>query len=73
MNELSGKRGAAFDRAYAANELAYHEAVNAAVSQTLIPNTRNPELKALLETAVPLFLAHEEHARQMNRAVNGGT
>lgn len=72
MDELSQKRGANFDRAYAANELAYHQAVNAAVRDTLIPNTKNPELKKLLESAVPIFLAHEEHARRLNKAVNGG-
>lgn len=72
MDELSQKRGAAFDRAYAANELAYHEAVNAAVRDTLIPGAQNRELKKLLESAVPIFLAHEDHARRLNESINGG-
>lgn len=70
MNELSQKRGAEFDRAYASNELAYHAAVNAVVRDTLVPGTRNAELKKLLESAVPVFLAHEEHARRLNDATN---
>jgi len=71
MDELSQKRGSDFDRAYASNELAYHGAVNAAVRDALIPNTKNTELKKLLESAVPIFLAHEEHARHLNDAVGG--
>lgn len=71
MNELSALRGAAFDRAYAANELAYHSAVNAAVRDSLIPSARNAELKKLLQSAVPIFLAHEEHARRLTDTVNG--
>lgn len=72
MDELSQKRGAAFDRAYTANELAYHEAVNAAVRDTLIPGAKNPELKKLLQSAVPIFLAHEEHVRRLHNTINGG-
>lgn len=71
MDELSRKRGPAFDRAYVANELAYHEAVNAAVRDVLIPGAKNPELKTLLQSAVPIFLAHEEHVRRLNDTVNG--
>lgn len=72
MNELSQKRGAEFDRAYVANELAYHEAVNAAVRDTLIPGAQNPELKKLLQSAVPIFLAHEEHVRKLDGKINEG-
>lgn len=71
MDELSEKRGEAFDRAYVANELAYHEAVNAAVRDTLVPGAENPELKKLLQSAVPLFLAHEDHVRRLHDAIHG--
>lgn len=66
MDELSQMRGAAFDRAYLANELAYHEAVNAAVRDVLIPGATNPQLKKLLQSAVPLFAGHEQHVRRLN-------
>lgn len=72
MDELSRMRGVEFDRAYAANELAYHSAVNAAVRDALLPSTRNPELKKLLESAVPLFLGHEEHARRLDASLRSG-
>jgi putative membrane protein len=41
---------AAFDKAYADNEVAYHKAVDDALSKTLIPDAQNAELKSLLET-----------------------
>ncbi|NEX93011.1 DUF4142 domain-containing protein [Caulobacter sp. 17J65-9] len=59
MSQLSGM---AFDQAYAANELAYHKAVNAALAQNLIPAAQNAELKALLLTGQKLFKEHEAHA-----------
>ena len=66
---LGGLRGAAFDRAYMQNEVAYHEAVINAVEQTLIPNTRNGELKALLQNVLPALRAHLEHARDLRDAL----
>lgn len=62
LGELSGQP---FDKAYAANELAYHQTVNQVVGDAFIPNVENAELKALLGQALATFQAHEEHARQM--------
>ena len=42
---LSHLHGAAFDRAYVRNEVAYHKTVNGALKDTLIPNAHNGELK----------------------------
>ena len=66
-NELSQLRGKGFDQRYAANELGYHQAVNQVVESTLIPNTKNAELKALLEAALKTFKVHEDHAATMNK------
>ena len=63
--ELSGLSGAAFDKAYAENELAYHKAVNDALAQTLIPAAHNAELKALLETGLKIFQGHQQHAEML--------
>jgi putative membrane protein len=57
--------GAAFDRAYAANEVAYHNTVNGALKSTLIPDADNAELKALLETGLTLFTEHQHHAEHL--------
>jgi putative membrane protein len=63
--ELSAKKGADFDRAYVANEVAYHEAVINTVETALIPNAKNAELKSLLEAVVPALKTHLEHAKHL--------
>jgi putative membrane protein len=62
---LKTLKGAAFDRAYVDHEVAYHTQVLEAIDKTLIPNTTNAELKALLVKVRPAFAAHLEHAKQL--------
>jgi putative membrane protein len=64
---LEGLNGAAFDKAYAEHELAYHRQVNQAVRDTLIPSASNPELKRLLETGLRIFEGHQQHAERLVR------
>lgn len=61
--------GAAFDRAYLKNEVAYHRTVNDALRTTLIPSARNAELKSLLQTGLALFGEHQHHAEALVKAV----
>lgn len=63
--ELAKLDGAAFDRAYVANEIAYHTTVNGALSATLIPGASNAELKDLLGTGLKLFQEHQRHAEHL--------
>jgi putative membrane protein len=63
--KLSHMSGAAFDREYINNEVAYHKTVNGALESTLIPSAKNPELKSLLETGLTLFREHQAHAEQV--------
>jgi putative membrane protein len=63
--KLAGLSGAAFDKAYVDNEVAYHKTVNAALKDTLIPDAQNPELKGLLQSGLTLFQAHLEHAETL--------
>ncbi len=63
--KLNGLTGAAFDRAYIEREVAYHEAVIAALDDTLIPNTQNAELKDLLVKSRPAFVAHLDRAKKI--------
>lgn len=65
VDEMSQLRGQAFDRRYAANELAYHKAVNNLVETAFIPNIENSEVKALFEAGLEIFKAHEKHASMM--------
>lgn len=59
---LRDLEGAAFDSAYAANEVSYHRTVLGAIDQVLIPSAQNAELKALLVKVRPAVAAHLEHA-----------
>lgn len=63
--KLSKLSGAAFNKAYAANEVAYHKEVNNALTTTLIPSAENPQLKSLLETGLKIFEGHEQHAEEL--------
>ena len=64
-SELAGLSGAAFDKAYVANEVAYHKAVNGALETTLIPSASNAELKGLLQTGLKIFQGHQQHAEHV--------
>ena len=68
--ELDALEGAAFDAAYVANEVAYHQTVNEALSNTLIPAAHADELKALLETGLVLFSEHQAHAEHVATVVD---
>lgn len=64
---LGSLKGAAFDKAYIDNEVAYHKAVIAAVKTVLIPQARNAELKGLLEAVAPVLDAHLAHAEMVQK------
>ena len=66
---LKGLKGAAFDKAYVAHEVAYHQQVLDAVDKTLIPGASNAELKALLVKVRPAFVAHLEHAKHLQASL----
>jgi len=63
--KLGKLKGAAFDREYINNEVAYHKTVNDALASTLIPSAHNAELKSLLQTGLTLFKEHQAHAEQV--------
>ena len=62
MEALSG---AAFDSAYIAREVSYHQAVLDALDNTLIPGAQNADLKKLLQDTRPAFVAHLDRAKQV--------
>ncbi len=65
LAKLKTLKGSAFDRAYVAHEVTYHQTVIDAIDKTLLPNAQNAELKALLEKSRPAFVAHLEHAKHL--------
>ena len=64
--------GAAFDRAYVDHEVAYHQQVIDAMDKVLVPSASNAELKALLVKVRPAFVAHLEHAKQLQKSTGSG-
>ena len=65
LDELAKLKGADFDKAYVANEVAYHKAVDGALETLLIPSASNAELKGLLQTGLKIFQGHEQHAEHV--------
>jgi putative membrane protein len=65
LDELARLKGADFDKAYVANEVAYHKAVDGALETLLIPSASNAELKSLLQTGLKIFQGHEQHAEHV--------
>lgn len=65
LKELSALDGPAFDVAYVANEVTFHQAVNLALGTVLIPAAQNADLKALLVTGLTLFTEHQQHAEHL--------
>ena len=69
LAKLRGLSDAEFDKAYIDNEVTYHEAVIKTVDETLIPNAKNAELKALLESGKPIFVSHLNHAKELQTSL----
>jgi putative membrane protein len=66
---LKKLKGSAFDRAYIDHEVAYHQSVIEALDKTLIPSAHNEELKSLLVKVRPAFVAHLDHAKQLQTSL----
>jgi len=65
LAELAKLKGAEYDKAYVANEVAYHKTVNGALETQLIPSASNAELKSLLQTGLKIFQGHQQHAEHV--------
>jgi putative membrane protein len=66
-DKMKGLSGTAFDKAYVANEVAYHQAVLDALDKVLIPDAKNAELKKLLEQVRPVIAQHLHHAESLDK------
>jgi len=65
MKKLMSLKGAEFDKAFLQNEVGYHDAVIGAVTNTLLPAIQNSDLKKLVTTVAPAFVAHRDAAKNM--------
>jgi putative membrane protein len=69
LKRLKALEGVKFDKAYIDNEVTYHQEVLDVIDKTLIPNSKNEELKALLVKVRPAFVAHLDHAKHLRAAL----
>ena len=69
--ELAKLTGGAFDQAYLDNEISYHQAVLDMLDQQLVPGAKNAELKDLLTSVRPAFVAHLDKAKETRAALKG--
>jgi putative membrane protein len=67
--KMKALSGAEFDKAYVANEVAFHRAVLDALDKVLIPNAKNAELKKLLTSARPVIAMHLGHAEHLSKTL----
>ena len=70
--KLEALSGPEFDKAYVDGEVAYHEAVIGVLDKQLVPSAKNAELKKMLVDVRPAFIAHLDHAKQVQKALAGG-
>ena len=68
---IDGAKGAAFDKAYIDNEVAYHQSVLDLLDNTIIPAVTNPELKTFLSGTRPTVEAHLDHAKHVQASLQG--
>jgi len=71
--KLNGLKGSDFDREYVSHEIAFHQAVIDAATNTLIPNAKNAELKSALQNAAPVLQGHLQHAQQLQQSLQGSS
>lgn len=67
--KLKGLKGKDFDKAYIDNEVTYHQTVVDALDKTLVPNAKNAQLKDTLVKVRPAFVAHLEHAKNIQSSM----
>jgi putative membrane protein len=65
MKELNSLSGPAFDKAFLAHEVKYHNDVLDAVKTTLMPAIQNAEVKDLVTKVAPAFVAHRDAAQNL--------
>jgi putative membrane protein len=68
-DKLSGLSGWSFDAAYIAGEANYHEQLLARIDNVLLPSSRHPELKKLVQSLRPTVAAHFAQAQQLAQIV----
>jgi putative membrane protein len=69
IQALQGMSGRQLDSAYVAHQVRSHQATLQALETMLIPNARDPQMKAMLETARPAVAQHLADAQKLQGAI----
>jgi putative membrane protein len=64
---LEGLEGSAFDKAYLDREVQLHEKVIDQIDRVLLPNTKQAELRTVIESARTVLVAHRDQAKQLQQ------
>lgn len=73
MRELQAASGAEFDKLYMMHQVGSHMSTLHALDTSLIPNARDPQMKAMLQQqARPAVAAHYAEGRRLHEAVVHG-
>ncbi len=67
MNTLKSSEGAAFDKAYIDAQVDEHQKLLDALNDKLLPNVKNPDLKAYLNQILPHVARHLKEAQDIQR------
>jgi putative membrane protein len=73
MNTLKGSDGADFDKAYIDAQVEQHQKLLDALNDQLLPNVKNPDLKAYLKMIQPHVVRHLKDAQGIQQAVGSKT
>lgn len=69
LRSLGQREGAAFDRAYIANQVAMHRWLLETMDNTLIPAARDDRLESLLRSQRAIIADHLEHALRVQQSL----
>ena len=70
LNTLKGAEGKDFDKAYIDAQVNEHQKLLDALNDKLIPNVKNPDLKAYLNQILPHVNRHLQEAQELQRTVS---
>ena len=70
MNALKADAGKDFDQAYITAQVTGHQKVLDTINDKLLPNVKNPELKAYLEEIKPRVADHLKQAKQLQESLD---
>jgi putative membrane protein len=73
MNTLKAAEGTAFDKAYIDAQVDEHQKLLDALNDKLIPNVKNPDLKAYLNQIQPHVAQHLKEAQSIQKALAAKT